>query len=90
VDLSRRIQVELFNSKDNKVVCTEGPYTLNDKQITKSVNINCGNDTARWVLLAVAGAGAAAAVTSGSGGGAVAAPAPTASAVAFGVQSNSK
>src|ERR1041385_7797243 len=46
VDLSRRFQVELFRATDNKVVCTEGPYTLTDKQSTRQVNINCGNNSA--------------------------------------------
>jgi hypothetical protein len=60
VDLARKFQVELFSTKDNKVVCTEGPYTLTDKQTTKPVNINCGNNSALWLL--AAGAGAAAAI----------------------------
>ena len=61
VDLSRRFLVELFNAKSNKVVCTEGPYTLSDKLKAKTdVNISCGNNAAWWLL--GAGAGAATAI----------------------------
>jgi hypothetical protein len=61
VDLSRRFLVELFNIKANRVVCTEGPYTLSDKLMAKTdVNISCGNNAAWWLL--AAGAGAAAAI----------------------------
>jgi hypothetical protein len=58
VTLSTRYVVELFNTKKNKVVCTEGPYALTPSALNKlDVNINCGATPAAWWLL-VAGAAA--------------------------------
>ena len=50
------------NIKQNKVVCTEGPYVLATGSPTKAdVNIDCGKAPAALWLLA-AGAGTAAAI----------------------------
>jgi hypothetical protein len=58
--LAKKYLVELFDTKQNKVVCTEGPYELSTKLPAKTdVNINCGTNPAAW-WLAAAGAAAAA------------------------------
>lgn len=63
VALSTRYLVELFNVKDSKVVCTEGPYTLTSTALTRTdVNINCGTNPAAWWLAAAGGAAALIAV----------------------------
>ena len=67
--LSRRLVVELKNTKTNKVVCTEGPYVLTQTQLSRTdVDINCGASPAWWLLAAAAGAGAGVAVLTASGG----------------------
>ena len=53
--------VELLN-KDNKVVCTEGPFDLSKQAIKSDVVIDCGKIPAAWWLV---GAGAAAGITAG-------------------------
>jgi hypothetical protein len=53
--------VELVN-KDNKVVCTEGPFDLSKQAIKSDVIIDCGKVAAAWWLV---GAAAAAGVTAG-------------------------
>jgi hypothetical protein len=59
---STKLLVELYNTKQNKVVCTEGPYTLTTSVTSKTdVNIDCGKAPAALWLLA-AGAGTAAAI----------------------------
>jgi hypothetical protein len=59
---TKRFLVELYNIKQNKVVCTEGPYVLATGSPTKAdVNIDCGKAPAALWLLA-AGAGTAAAI----------------------------
>ena len=66
VALNQKMLVELVNQKQNKVVCTEGPFTLSTPgQPNKTdVNIDCGKPpTAAWLL--AAGAGAASAVALG-------------------------
>lgn len=64
LELSKRYLVELFSTKANKVVCTEGPYVLSTTLLTKTdVNINCGTNPAAWLI--AAGAGAAAAIALG-------------------------
>lgn len=66
VALNQKMLVELVNVKQNKVVCTEGPFTLSTPgQPNKTdVNIDCGKPpTAAWLL--AAGAGAASAVALG-------------------------
>lgn len=52
--------VELVNTKDNKIVCTEGPYLLVAPSLLAKtdININCGTNPAVWWLL-LAGVGAA-------------------------------
>ena len=58
--LTKKYQVELFNIKDNKVVCTEGPYELSTTKLSfTDVNINCGTNPAAWWLAAAGGAAAA-------------------------------
>jgi hypothetical protein len=63
VEMSRRYLVELFNTRENRVVCTEGPYMLSTPALPSKtdVNIDCGRTPAALWLLA-AGAGAAAAI----------------------------
>jgi hypothetical protein len=53
--------VELVN-KDNKIVCTEGPFDLTQQYARNDVNIDCSKVPAAWWLL---GAAAAAGVTAG-------------------------
>jgi hypothetical protein len=66
VELNQKMLVELFNQKQNKVVCTEGPYVLAPGQPSKTdVNIECGKRPAAAWLLA-AGAGAASAIAIGT------------------------
>ena len=59
VELNQRMLVELVNLKQNKIVCTEGPFVLSaPAQMNKSdVNIDCGRPPASlWLLAAGAGA----------------------------------
>jgi hypothetical protein len=67
VELNQKMLVELFNQRQNKVVCTEGPFVLSaPAQPSKTdVNIDCGKrPTAAWLL--AAGAGAASAIAIGT------------------------
>ena len=66
--LGKRFLVELRNVKDNKVVCTEGPYVVSASAPIKSgVNIDCGKaPAALWLLAAGAGTAAAVALTTNS------------------------
>lgn len=68
VTLSRPYLVELVQTKEKRVVCTEGPYSLTSSLTSKTdVNINCGRvPAALWVLAASAGAAAAIAVATRS------------------------
>ncbi len=51
--------------KNNKVVCTEGPFELSTAKPEKNdVKISCGVKTATWLLPAAAAIGIAAAVVS--------------------------
>ena len=61
--------VQLFNIKENKIVCTEGPYALiAPNQLNKNdVNINCGKPVALWLLAAAAGVATTAGVVIQSG-----------------------
>ncbi len=62
VELQRQFLVELYNTKENKLICTEGPYVLATQLPNKTdVNIDCGRAPAALWLLA-AGAGTAAAI----------------------------
>lgn len=66
VTLTKKYLVELYQVKQNKIVCTAGPYALSAPSLISKtdVNINCGTNSAvRW--LAVAGAGTAMAVALG-------------------------
>ena len=65
VNLDKRYLVQLYNAKDSKVVCTEGPYALTGTNTSKTdVNIDCGKrPTALWLLAAAAGVAATVAVT---------------------------
>jgi hypothetical protein len=67
VELNQRMLVELVNLKQNKIVCTEGPFVLSAPALTNKtdVNIDCGKPPAALWLLA-AGAGAAAAIAIGT------------------------
>ncbi len=61
IALATRLQVQL--TKQGKVVCTEGPYTLSQSALSRTdVDINCGGKPAAWLLAA---GGAAAAVALG-------------------------
>ena len=65
--LSQRYLVELYNIKDNKVVCTEGPFALNAQVTSKTdINIDCGKNPAAWLLAGGAGAALLAAATQSS------------------------
>jgi hypothetical protein len=67
--LSRRFIVELYNVRENRVVCTEGPYLLVPQDATRTnIDINCGTSPAWWLLLAGAGAAASIATLTASGG----------------------
>lgn len=69
LETSRRYLVELFSSKENKVVCTEGPFQLTTTNISlNNIDIECGlkKETAAWLLAAAAGAAAVAAVATRS------------------------
>jgi hypothetical protein len=70
VPVSRRVLVELFNVRENRVVCTEGPYLLTPTdQARTNIDINCGTSPAAWwLLLAGAGAAASIATLTASGG----------------------
>ena len=70
VTLSRRLLVELLNTKTNRIVCTEGPYTLTTAApVRNDVNINCGSTPAAWwLMLAGAGAVSGIALLEASGG----------------------
>lgn len=64
VATDKRYLVQLFNMKDNKVSCTEGPYALVIPNTSKTdVNIDCGKPPALWLLAAAAGVAATVAVT---------------------------
>ena len=69
VEMTRRYLVELFNTRENRVVCTEGPFVLSTPQVPSKtdVNIDCGRTpVALWLLAAGAGAAAVIAVATRS------------------------
>jgi hypothetical protein len=51
--------VQLYSNQQNRVVCTEGPYTVAAPSLSHtSVNIDCDKKPAAlWLLAAAAGAG---------------------------------
>src|SRR5690242_1680124 len=53
--------VELLN-KDGKVVCTEGPFNMQQQLVKDNVDISCNHVPAAWWLV---GAAAAAGITAG-------------------------
>jgi hypothetical protein len=65
VQVDKQYLVQLFSLRENKIVCTEGPYPLiAPDQVSKTnVNIKCGKPAAAWLLTAVAAASATAAIT---------------------------
>ena len=73
--LSRSYLIELFRVKDSKIVCTEGPYTLDSTMTTKTdINIDCGKNPTAWIIVGGAGLVLLAATTPGGAvpqGGAV-------------------
>lgn len=53
--------VELYNTRERKVVCTEGPFNITTPEtLLQNVEIDCGRVPVAWLLLA-----AAAGVTTG-------------------------
>ncbi len=68
LEVSRRFLVELYNTREKEVVCTEGPYPLAPNAARRAdVNIDCGSaPAALWLLAAGAGAVAAVAVVTTS------------------------
>ena len=66
--LSRRFLVELYNTREKEMVCTEGPFPLApNAAVRDDVNIDCGAaPAALWLLAAGAGAVAAVAVVTQS------------------------
>lgn len=68
VPVDKQYLVQLYSLRENRIVCTEGPYPLiAPNQLNKTdVNIKCGKPAAAWILAAVAAAGASAAVATQS------------------------
>jgi hypothetical protein len=66
--LARQFLVELYDTREKKVVCTEGPYRLAATAPSRTdVNIDCGKvPAAAWLLAAGAGTAAAIALTTTS------------------------
>jgi hypothetical protein len=52
---SAKYVVELLN-KDQKIICTEGPFDLTQRMVREKVNIDCDRVPAAWWLLGAAGA----------------------------------
>lgn len=62
--LTQNYLVDLVNTKQNKVVCTEGPYALGSSMTAKNdINIDCGRNPTAFLLAAGAGAAIIAAAT---------------------------
>ena len=55
-----RYLVQLFNVKEKRVVCTEGPYTLSSPDMLSrtDVDVDCDKYPALWLLAAAAGVAA--------------------------------
>lgn len=66
---SAKYLVELVN-KDGKVVCTEGPFDLQEQMMRNNVVIDCDKILAAWWLLGAAGAAGITAGVVAAGGGA--------------------
>ena len=66
--LTQTYLVDLVNVKQNKVVCTEGPYALGSVLMAKNdINIDCGRNPTAFLLAAGAGAAILAAATQSNG-----------------------
>ena len=62
--LSQSYLIELYNVKNNTIICTEGAFTLNNTMMTKTdINVDCGKSPTAWLLAAGAGAAIIAATT---------------------------
>lgn len=63
-----RYLVQLFSIRENKVVCTEGPYTIAgpDMLSRTDVDVDCGKPPALWLLAAAAGVAATVALATQS------------------------
>lgn len=69
LETNRRYLVELYSTTENRVKCTEGPFSLSATNISvTNIDIECGlkKETAAWLLAAAAGAAAVAAVATRS------------------------
>ena len=87
--LGQRYIVELIQTtNNNRVVCTEGPFNLNQQRTSiPNVNVDCGvNPNSLWLLAAAAGLTTAGAVS----GGEAAPPAGVVSTFSVLDQSNSR
>jgi hypothetical protein len=64
----KRYLVQLFHIKENRVVCTEGPYTIAGPNMLSrtDVDIDCGKPPALWLLAAAAGVAATVALATQS------------------------
>lgn len=68
LELTPRYQVELVNTRENRVVCTEGVFELSPTSMSKTdIDIKCRTPLGWWLLGAAAGiTGAAALATQSS------------------------
>ena len=68
LSLSQVYLVELFNMRENKLVCTEGQFRFNANMTSKTdVNIDCGGNPTAWIIVAGAGAAILAGATLSNG-----------------------
>ena len=68
--LNQKYLVEIFLTKDNRLICTEGPYALATTQVTQRTNvtIDCGKTPAiLWLLVAAGGTASAVGLGTASG-----------------------
>jgi hypothetical protein len=68
LETNRRYLVELFLVKENRVVCTEGPFQLTTTRVSLTdIDIDCGKKPlALWLLAAGAGTAAVIAIATRS------------------------
>lgn len=64
----KRYLVQLYHLRENRVVCTEGPYAINAPNMLSrtDVDIDCGKPPALWLLAAAAGVAATVALATQS------------------------
>ena len=64
----KRYLVQLFSVKENRVICTEGPYTIaGPNNLTRTdVDVDCDKNPALWLLAAAAGVAATVALATQS------------------------